>query len=481
MTPPRIRSHPGSGLDEGTPDELRVVLHMDGAPGPDRSERRVVEATCTARWVDAWRYSRDGPPSDVPTTWRRNSDQEQALGWLSISSSVVEWGTARHLVYGVNGVRGPDNYWAKGSPLLQSLGPEEEPDSQLSDQALRTVLACAGPLLISSVEGVADGVPAFWEENCVVLDWTAGAALLGRLARERGESLPVGRHQVTDETGYYTSAVQDLLPAFATYVHAVHAAEGAYEPLLAVRARVIQVLLARDQLARLLGQLDQLASFRVTDALDRVLVFSLAALDELAHSVHDACDLDVKPTNERKWHTKAFRKALAQRDHTKDLAELWRSDGPHWSSNVVLRFLRNYIHGTGFSPSSFGNFAALNDDYPLSAPVRFRPRDLEKALETSARGGWGLILDEDRLQIDPESLCEKVVYDTLKTLDATMAAASASISPLHTIGSAQPPHDPPSWILQPNWGDLSQGDYSAAFGLGRLAQELWVDQDQRAK
>lgn len=290
---------------------------------------------------------------------------------------------------------------------------------------VRTALTQSSELFISSRPGIAGATRggAVSVGEGALASWETGAAILGRLARQAGDSISVGPHQSAGEGLYYALAAEDLLPHLRDVIDVTLQRGVNPDHLLAFRGRITQVLLARDDLALALST--GRAPLREIDALDRVLIFTLAAFDELAHLASAAFGLQLSaPTI--KWERAEFLSALRRNPAGRDLAKMFDRTRRPAAVLQVLRYLRNMVHGTGLNELTVLTDPVSGPIASLSAPAPVR-NELDSALRMTAYRGWGIHFVNDRLFINSEALADKVAFESFRLTDRILEALEEAL------------------------------------------------------
>ena len=418
-------------------EPLVVILDMDWAPSDGDPVRRAVEALATSKLLEVWRYSDRGAPSDVPrlSSGRRGTERSFPRGWLQITpqSETEGEGPRAVVTHVVEGSLRHDHHQAHfvwAHPDVWTPGVLYASEQEVHAALIRRALTESSELFISSRPGIVGATRggAVSVGEGALASWETGAAILGRLARQSGDSIPVGQHQTAGEGLYYALAAEDLLPHLRDVIDVTLQRGVNPDHLLAFRGRITQTLLARDDLALALST--EQSSLREIDALDRVLIFTLAAFDELAHLASAAFGLQLSaPTI--KWERKEFLLALRHNPAARGLAELFERTRRPAAVLRVLRYLRNMVHGTGLNELTVLTDPVSGPIASLSAPAPVR-HDLDSALEMTAYRGWGVHFVDDRLFIDSEALADKVAFESFRLMDRTLEALEEA--PFHQVG-----------------------------------------------
>ncbi|WP_188111285.1 hypothetical protein [Nocardioides antri] len=457
-------------------DPLVVILDMDSPPAENDPVRRAVEALVTSELFEVWRYSDHGAPPEARrvTPNSHRPEKSVAQGWLEIIETGPEDAGARpvvtHVVAGTlrNEHQQMHNLWAHSE--VWTPGALYSNNAEVHAALVRTGLSGFSDLLISARRGVPGaGRRAQATNDGLIANWPAGAAILGRLARQAGERIPIGPHQTASERLFHTQAADDLLPNLQRAIAATLQRGVSPDHLLAFRGRVTQTLLARDDLALALStDRDHRSELRQIDAIDRVLIFSLAAFDELAHLTNAAFQLQL-PAREAKWQRpdKLLAELRKQGPGADRIADLYASRGRPAAVLEILGYLRNMVHGPGLTSATVLIDPEFGQVADLSAPAPRFSSSKADALKQTAYRGWGIHFVEDRIFVNSEALADKVAFETYRLLDRTLEAlAIAGFDPIGPPQRFEDMVDARVEHLRPvDAGTMSPGGITAQLGL----------------
>lgn len=457
-------------------EPLVVVLDMDSPPAIDDPVRRAVEALATSELFEVWRYSDNGAPPGTRTVTPdlRRPQHVAAQGWLEIVEATPGDAGARpvvtHVVVGSLRDDHLQSHYVWARPEVWGPGGPYSSEADVHAAVVRTGLSAFSDLLISSRRGVAGPEHrARAQDQGLVANWPAGAAILGRLARQSGEGVPIGPHERASERLFHAQATDDLLPNLQRATAFTLQQGVSPDHLLAFRGRVIQTLLARDDLALALStDRDYRSELRQIDAIDRLLIFSLAAFDELAHLANSAFMLGLSARH-TKWQRPArlVPELAARGVGAKGLADLFAPGRRPAAVLEILGYLRNMVHGPGLTSATVLFDPEVGQVADLSAPTPDFSSSKAEALKLTAYRGWGIHFVEDRIFVNSEALADKVAFEAYRLLDRTLGTLALSafepVGPPQAFGDMI---DARVEQLRPVMaGEMSAGGITAQLGL----------------
>ena len=224
-------------------------------------------------------------------------------------------------------------------------------------------------------------------------------ATLGLLQRSTG-TFSIRPYLVTRRGIYLLLALDSLIPHYGLWAAAC-SADGVAGPgriyylSTATQGRIFQALNARDQVAVAMSR-RRIDWVDVADAVDRFLVFLLAAMDTTARVAHEIVGPENVSSNEAKWQFTKFLNGL--RPWNPSLAALFAEGTPGHDLHLILRKLRNTIHAGGLAQTH----VLIEDgdlEHKLSVPLD-EVDGLTEAVIRRTDGNparWGLHQTADRL------------------------------------------------------------------------------------
>ncbi|HET7405703.1 MAG TPA: hypothetical protein VFJ21_01025 [Mycobacteriales bacterium] len=304
------------------------------------------------------------------------------------------------------------------------------------------------PYLLNKVGfGWLDGVLCATPERA-----TAMLALLLRRARE----YPVAPYQRTGWESYMSLATEALLPGHgdwgALWTQESFAADGAlaYHGD-AVSSRLFKALLARDDLAVALSS-GHRRPFDETEALERFVVFLLAAFDAAARASNLILCRPVAKGREAKWQRVGFLHRL--RGSAPELAALF--DGDHSPGQDVLRVLleiRNCIHGGGVTGQQH-TVQHRHSRRHLSVPFDEVPRLMEavqRRVSARPKEKWGIHQTGSYVCIEPEALVETLLAEALLLLCRIFALTTSCVGSPPSAACEDPDRGAEQFQFQNGW------------------------------
>lgn len=406
------------------PVELEVLIDCDTV-SETTSCFEALAVLLATHGIRTWRYSDDGPPAEV----RRSDDEATGapFGWVEVletGSSEVDSPrpTVTHLARHFDGkVIHTSNMWRRtGWP-----GPE-------SATALlgRAAEATRMGVLVTNRDRLAGAGIARWHGETLFQTPEQAVATLGLLLRCTG-NFPIRPYTVTTRGTYLWLALDSLLPHYGLWAAAcsedgVAGPGRIYYLSTATQGRLFQALNARDQVADAMSQL-RIDWVDVADAVDRFLVFLLAAMDTTARVTYEIVRPENVLSKDAKWQFTSFLKVL--RPSCPSLAALFEKGTAGYDLHLTLRKLRNTVHGGGLTQTH-----VLVDDgdleHKLSIPLD-EVDGLTGAVHRRTGGDlarWGLHQSADRLWIQPIPLVDALTREGLGILDAVFER-----TPLETL------------------------------------------------
>jgi hypothetical protein len=397
------------------PVELDVLIDCDSVSETTSCCEALVVLLGT-HGIRTWRYSDDGPPADAR---RRDDETEGApLGWVEVlDAPPSEHGSIRptvtHLARQFDG---------KALHTSYMRGHTDRPESESAPAALLARVAATtgvGVLVTNRDQLTGEGV-ARWRGETLLQTPEQAVATLGLLLRSTG-NFSTRPYLVTTRGIYLWLALDSLIPHYGLWADAC-SADGVAGPgriyylSTATEGRIFQALNARDQVAVAMS-LHRIDWVDVADAVDRFLVFLLAAMDTTARVAHEIVGPESVSSKDAKWQFRRFLNGL--RPSNPSLAALFAKGTPGHDLHLILRKLRNTIHGGGLTRTH----VLIEDgdlEHKLSVPLE-EVDGLTEAVIRRTDGNparWGLHQTADRLWIQPIPLVDALTHEGFAILDA---------------------------------------------------------------
>ncbi|KAA1424108.1 hypothetical protein [Nocardioides antri] len=395
------------------PVEFDVLIDCDTV-SEETSCFEALNVLLSQHGVSIWRYADCGPPTDV-----RRKDGAP-IGWLEIVElDTDEDPTSRRAP--THATRYSDGKTVSTAIMWGGIQYAGEANATSSDHLLGQAAESArmGILVTKRRELVGRG-EARWRGGTLMAPPERAVATLGLILRGNCH-FPVTPYSTTGRGFYLALALDSLLPNYGLWAAAC-SADGAfgqgqiYYLSTATEGRLFQALNARDQTAIAMSQ-TRIDWVEVADAVDRFLVFLLAAMDATARVVYEIVQPDKMRPRDAKWQVSDFIKAL--RPSHPSLAALFAKGSPGHDVHLILRQLRNTIHAGGLAKTH----VLVEDEgleHNLSVPLD-EVEDLAEAVLRRTRGNptdWGLRLTDERAWVQPIILVDALTREGFATLDA---------------------------------------------------------------
>jgi len=397
------------------PVELDVLIDCDSVSETTSCFEALVVLLGT-HGIGTWRYSDDGPPAGV----RRKDDEMEGapLGWVEVLDvPASEHGSIRPTVTHV--ARQFDGKVVHTSYMWGHTG---RPESESAPAALlvRAAAATGMGVLVTNRDQLIGGGAARWRGETLFQTPEQAVATLGLLLRSTG-TFSIRPYLVTRRGIYLLLALDSLIPHYGLWAAAC-SADGVAGPgriyylSTATQGRIFQALNARDQVAVAMSR-RRIDWVDVADAVDRFLVFLLAAMDTTARVAHEIVGPENVSSNEAKWQFTKFLNGV--RPWNPSLAALFAEGTPGHDLHLILRKLRNTIHAGGLAQTH----VLIEDgdlEHKLSVPLD-EVDGLTEAVIRRTDGNparWGLHQTADRLWIQPIPLVDALTREGFGILDA---------------------------------------------------------------
>lgn len=420
MLPALPPGQPGKGQVHEASNITRVPVEIDVLIDCDTISEttscvEALAALLATQGIRTWRYSDDGAPDDI----RRSDDgvTGAAFGWVEVldigpGENDSRRPTVTHMARHFDGKTVKVAYlWGHSAHSEAST-----PAALLGRAAEATRMG----VLVTNRDELAGITAGQWHGETLFQTPEQAVATLGLLLRAAGH-FPIKPHTATTRGTYLWLALDSLLPHYGPWAAAC-SADGVSGPgriyyhSTATQGRIFQALNARDQVAIAMSQV-HIDWVDVADAIDRFLVFLLAATDTTARVAYEIVQPEKVSFNDAKWQFTAFLKGL--RPSNPSLASLFAKATLGYDVHLILRKLRNTIHGGGLAQTH-----VLADDgdieHKLSVPLD-EVNGLPEAVDRRTGGDsarWGLHLTDDRLWIQPISLVDALTREGFGILDA---------------------------------------------------------------
>ena len=365
--------------------------------------------------IRTWRYSDDGPPAYV-----RGEDEMGGapLSWVEVlDAPSSDHGSIRPTVTHV--ARQFDGKVVHTSYLR---GHPDRPASESAPAALlvRAAAATGMGVLVTNRDQLTGGGVARWRGETLVQTPERAVATLGLLLRSTG-SFSIRPYLVTTRGSYLWLALDSLIPHYGMWAAAC-SADGVAGPgriyylSTATEGRIFQALNARDQVAVAMSR-HRIDWVDVADAVDRFLVFLLAAMDTTARVAYEIVGPESVSPKQAKWQFGDFLNGL--RPSNPSLAAVFAKGTPGHDLHLILRNLRNTIHGGGLTRTH-----VLIEDGDLGHKLSVPLEEVDGLIEAVVRrtdgnpARWGLHQTADRLWIQPIPLVDALTHQGFAILGA---------------------------------------------------------------
>lgn len=413
--------------------DLRVVIDSELMVEPlGESPSDTLAGLLWAPNISFHRYADQGAP-DTAETFKAPWGNPAPIGWVTIelvpeddwiNSHRVRWCNRDELT---EAAIARDFYDVACQILREAdIGEKtrhpEDALMVLAAQQIRADLVVTNRESILSTEiPLADGVTVVTPEDAL--------GLVGHYLRSTGNFL-VWRSQFgkvsVNKGRFFSLAVRECLPAASRFrascllIDHQRGDEALCHLAAAVLQRLARSMVQRDEVWKAINQVQDVDTAEdALTGLDSCLLFLMAAVDALARIAHVALELEgehhLVGWQKRDWLRQVARKKP-------ELAELVSDSSKGYHVLVVLRLLRNGIHGEGLVPLAVSMEPRVCETV-VGLPARDAQRIVEAVDAIGNLDAWGLHeIVPGRMHADPSRLIEKLLPEVFSLMNALMKA-----------------------------------------------------------